>query len=205
MPGSTDDSIVLQNHLGAYRSASGSDVSKAKVLNYFFRFESFANDNNEYRDLSPLFVGSIVKDTSLPDSVVLRTALGFISEASKFSQLLRLGLVSWGSGEKSKLRQARFYLRRAHKIAPVFNYSRAIVNLGILHKILKKHFYWPRITTQLALTIFVTDRNDPTIAKQEYILQKNLRAFCACSAYAFHMARKKLNINKMGRVTPNLF
>ncbi len=198
MPGSTDDSIVLQNHLGAYRNASVSNISKAQVLNYFFRFESFANDSNEYRDLSPMFIGTVVKDTNLPDSVVLRTALGFISEASNFSQLLSLGLVSWGSDEKSKLRQARFYLRRAHKIAPVFNYSRAIVNLGILRKILKKHFYWPRITTQLALTIFVTDRNDPTIAKQEYILQKNLRAFCACSAYAFHMARKKLNIGKTG-------
>ena len=200
MPGSANDAIVLQSELRAYRSPSKSEVDRNKVLNYFFRFESFANDNNEYKDLSPLFVRTIVKDTDLSDSIVLRTALKFISEATKFSQLLSLGLVSWGSGEKSKLRQARFYLRRAHKIAPVFDYVRAIVNLEILHKILKKNFYWPRITTQLALTIFVTDRKDRTVTKKEFILQKNLRAFCACSAYAFHMARKKLKIDKMGNV-----
>ncbi|MHA1391817.1 MAG: hypothetical protein ACTSQT_06200, partial [Promethearchaeota archaeon] len=85
-------------------------------------------------------------------------------------------------------------------IAPVFDYSRAIANLEILHKLLKKKFFWIRITTQLALIIFVTDRNDPTIAKNEYILQKNLRTFCACSAYAFHMARKKLDIDKTGHI-----
>ena len=141
-----------------------------------------------------------MKETNLPYSVVLTTALGFITEATQFSHSLRLGLVSWGTRDKSILRQAKFYLRKAHKIAPVFDYSRAITNLEILHKFLKKIFYWPRITTKLALTLFVTDRNDSTITKSEYILQKNLRTFCACSAYAFHMARKKLNIDKTGRV-----
>ncbi|GAH37231.1 unnamed protein product, partial [marine sediment metagenome] len=171
-----------------------------KVLNHFFRFESFANDTNEYKDLTPLLVDNIVKETNLPDFVVLNTILEFITEASQFSRTLSLGLVSWGSGEKSVLRQAKFYLRKVHKIAPVFDYSRAIANLEILHKLLKKNFFWLRITTQLALIIFVTDRNDPSITKNEFILQKNLRTFCACSAYAFHMARKKLNIDKTGQI-----
>ena len=199
MAGLTKDAILLQNGLDSYRRAPKDVVNKEKVLNYFFRFASIANDNNEYKELTPFLVGNIVKDTKLPNFVVVNTVLEFITDATQFSHTLSLGLISWGSGEKRVLRQAKFYLRKAHKIAPVFDYFRAIANLEILHILLKKNFFWPRITTQLALTIFVTDRNDPSIKKSEYILQKNLRAFCACSAYAFHMARKKLNIGKTGR------
>lgn len=202
MAGITNDPIVLQNDLSAFRSAPEGDVNKERVLNYFFRFISFTNNNNELIEVSPLVVGIIVKETNLPDSVVLRTSLKFIAKVSQFRQALSSGLGSWGTGERSKLRQTRFYLRKAHKIAPVFNYSRAIANLEILHKLLKKNFYWPRITTQLALTIFVTDRNDSTITNNEYILQKNLRTFCASSAYAFHMARNKLKIDKTGCICP---
>ena len=202
MAGLTNDAIVLQDGLRVFKEAPEEDTNKEKVLSYFFRFGSFTSDQNEYKDLNLLFVRTIVKETNLPDSVVLTTALKFIAEASQFSQSLSLGLASWGSGEKSKLRQARFYLRKAHKIAPVFDYSRAIANLEILHKLLKIKFFWPHITTQLALTLFVTDRNDSTISPKEYILQKNLRAFCACSAYAFHMARKKLHIDKIGKFQP---
>ena len=201
MAGLTNDAIVLHNELKAYRNAPRKDINKEKVLNYFFRFESFANNSNEYKELSHLIVGKIVKETNLPDFVVLNTVFEFLSEATQFSQTLRLGLVSWGSGEKSVLRQAKFYLRKVHKIAPVFDYTRAVSNLEILHKLLKKSFFWLRISTQLALTLFVTDRNDLTRTKNEYILQKNLRIFCACSAYAFHMARKKLHIDKAGRLS----
>ncbi len=201
MARSTNNAIFLQNSLRAYRRAPKEDLNKEKVLNYFFRLESFTNDRNEYKNLTPLLVGNIAKETNLPNSVVLNTALEFLTEATQFSHTLSLGLISWGTGEKSVLRQAKFYLRKVYKIAPVFDYSRAIANLEILHTLLKKVFYWPRITTQLALTIFVTDRNDPNITKNEYILQKNLRTFCACSAYAFHMARKKLNIDKTGSVS----
>ena len=200
MAGLTNDAIIQQHDLRTYRKVPRKDVNKEKVLNYFFRFESFANNTNEYKNLTPLIVGNIVKETNLPDFVVLNTVLEFLTEATQFNHVLSLGLVSWGSREKSFLRQAKFYLRKVHRIAPVFDYSRAIANLETLHKLLRKNFYWVRITTQLALTIFVTDRNDPTVMKNEYILQKNLRVFCACSAYAFHMARKKLNIDKTGQL-----
>lgn len=202
MAGSTNGAIVLQNRLRVYRRTPRENINKEKVLNYFFRFASIANDNNEYNDSTQLLIGNIVKKTNLPDSVVLTTIQEFLTEATQFSRTLSLRLMSWGSKDKTILRQAKFYLRKAYKIAPVFDYSRAIINLEILHKVLKKNFFWPRITTKLALTLFVTDKNDSRIANNEYILQKNLRAFCACSAYAFHMARKKLNIDKMGRVCP---
>jgi len=201
MTGSTNDAIVLQNILRAHKRTPRDNINKEKVLNYFFRFESFANNNNAYKDLSSQLVGNIVKETNLPDLVVVNTVFEFITNATQFNHILTSGLVSWGSGEKSHLRQAKFYLRKAYKIAPVFNYPRAIVNLEILHKLLKKNFFWLHITTQLALTIFVTDRNDSTITKNEHILQKNLRVFCACSAYAFHMARNKLKVNKIGQIS----
>ena len=200
MLGSSEEAIVPQRTLKILADDLRKEEIREKVINFIFRFESFANERNEYKELSPLSVGTIVKEANLPDAPVLTISLEFLAKATRFSQTLRLGLTSWGSGEKSRLRQARFYLRRAHKIAPVFDYSRAIANLKVLHVLLKKRFYWPHITTQLALTIFVTDRNDATIQDNEYILQKNLRAFCACSAYAFHMSRKKLNIGKTGRL-----
>ena len=200
MLGSSEEAIVPQRTLKIWADDLQKKKIREKVINFIFRFESFANERNEYKELSPLSVGTIVKETNLPDAPVLTISLDFLVKATRFSQTLRLGLTSWDSGEKSRLRQARFYLRRAHKIAPVFDYSRAIANLKVLHVLLKKCFYWPHITTQLALTIFVTDRNDATIQDNEYILQKNLRAFCACSAYAFHMSRKKLNIGKTRRL-----
>ncbi len=200
MLGSSEEAIVPQRTLKIWADDLQKKKIREKVINFIFRFESFANERNEYKELSPLSVGTIVKETNLPGAPVLTISLDFLAKATRFSQTLRLGLTSWDSGEKSRLRQARFYLRRAHKIAPVFDYSRAIANLKVLHVPLKKRFYWPHITTQLALTIFVTDRNDATIQDNEYILQKNLRAFCACSAYAFHMSRKKLNIGKTGRL-----
>ena len=196
----TNDAILLQNGSRAYTRAPRNLVNKEKVLNYFFRFASIANDNNEYKKLTPLLIGNTVKKTNLPYSIVLTSATEFMAEATQFSRILNLGLTSWGSRDKTILRQAKFYLRKAYKIAPVFDYSRAIINLETLHKILKKKFFWPRITTKLALTLFVTDKNDSTIENNDYILQKNLRTFCACSAYAFHMARKKLKIDKMGRI-----
>lgn len=196
----TNDGILLQNGSRVYTRAPRDLVNREKVLNYFFRFGSITNDNNEYKKLTPLLLKNTMKNTNLPYSIVLNSATEFMVEATQFSRNLSLGLTSWGSRDKTILRQAKFYLRKAYKIVPVFDYSRAIINLEILHKILKKNFFWPRITTKLALTLFVTDKNDSSIQNNEYILQKNLRAFCACSAYAFHMARKKLKIDKMGRI-----
>ncbi len=202
MAGTTNGTIVLQRSMKIWAVDPSKQMIKETVINYFFRFGSFPNNTNKYNSLAPLSIGAIVKETNLPNSVVLTAALKFLTEASKFSRVLGLGTTSWGAGEVSKLRQSRFFLRKAHKIAPIFDYARAIANLKTLHKLLKIHYYWPHITTQLALTIFVTDRNDSTIPNSEYILQKNLRVFCACSAYAFHDARKKLHIGKTGQVGP---
>jgi len=85
MAESTNDAGFLQNSLRTYRRVPRKDVNKEKVLNYFFRFESFANDTNEYKDLTSLIVGNIVKETNLPEFIVLNTVFEFIIDATQFS------------------------------------------------------------------------------------------------------------------------
>ena len=126
--------------------------------------------------------------------------LKFLKEVKAFNEMLRSGYIAWTPERKRLYRKVRVYLHKAHKIAPVFDYQRAKKNLELLHVLLGRKFYWPHVPTQLALIIFVTDRNDENLTNNNYILQKNLRALCSCSAYAFHMARNKLNINKSGNL-----
>ena len=77
----TNDAILLQNGSRVYTRAPRDLVNKEKVLNYFFRFASIANDNNEYKKLTPLLIGNTVKKTNLPYSIVLTSATEFMAEA----------------------------------------------------------------------------------------------------------------------------
>ena len=124
----------------------------------------------------------------------------FLKEVKAFSEMLRSGYIAWTPERKRLFRKVRVYLHKAHKIAPVFDYQRAKKNLELLHVLLGRKFFWPHVPTQLALVIFVTDRKDPNLTNNNFIMQKNLRALCSCSAYAFHMARNKLKINKSGNL-----
>ncbi|MFX0010741.1 MAG: hypothetical protein ACFE9R_10530, partial [Candidatus Hermodarchaeota archaeon] len=60
--------------------------------------------------------------------------------------------------------------------------------------------YYPTLSTQLALVIFVTDRSNANSKDRPPIPQYNLRAFCYSSAYAFHHARNCLQINNRGKI-----
>ena len=62
-------------------------------------------------------------------------------------------------------------------------------NIRILHDIFSKAMFWPKITTQIAITIYITDKKSD---KTDFLLQKNIQAICSCSAYAFHRTRNKL-------------
>ena len=136
----------------------------------------------------------------VPEILVLDIVSKFLIEIKTFSEMLRSGYIAWTPEKKRLYRKVRVYLHKAHKIAPIFDYQRAKKNLELLHILLARNYFWPHITTQLALVIFVTDRNDSNLPFNNYILQKNLRSFCSCSAYAFHMARNKLKINKNGNL-----
>ena len=200
MAGNTSESIFLVKNLEVLSESSKRFLVKKRVLDHFFRSESLTNGDNSVIELSHFLVKNIAKQTRVPEILVLDIMNKFLKEVKAFSELLRSGYIAWTPERKRLYRKVRVYLHKAHKIAPVFDYQRAKKNLELLHVLLGRKFYWPHVPTQLALIIFVTDRNDPNLANNNYILQKNLRAMCSCSAYAFHMARNKLKINKSGNL-----
>lgn len=97
-----------------------------------------------------------------------------------------------------RVRIVRIYLHMYHRIVPVFDYDRAKHNLVILHKAFDIIDFHPCLSTQLALVIYITDIKAEPPIKGQYLLQKNIRAICDSSAYAFHRTRnilqKRLNL-----------
>ena len=198
MAGNTSEALFLVKNLEELSESSKRFLAKKRVLDYFFRCESLTNGDNNVIELSPFLVKNIAKQTHVSDILVLDILSKFLKEAKAFSEMLHSGYIVWTPERKRLYRKVRVYLHKAYKVAPVFDYGRAKKNLELLHVLLGRKFFWPHMTTQLALLIFVTDRNDPDLTEDNYILQKNLRALCSCSAYAFHMARTKLGISKKG-------
>lgn len=200
MAGNTSESVFLVKKLEVLSESPKHFLVKKSVLDYFFRCESLTNGDNSVVEISHFLVKKIAGQTHVPDILVLDIVSKFLKEVKTFSEILHSGYIAWTPERKRLYRKVRVYLHKAHKIAPVFDYNRARKNLEILHILLARNYFWPHITTQLALVIFITDRNDSNLTRNNYILQKNLRAFCSCSAYAFHMARNKLKINKTGNL-----
>ncbi len=174
---------------------------KKTILDYFFRCESLLDSNGGVVELNYYLVENIAKETHASSSLVLETMEAFLEQVTYFKQVLESGLIAWAPEKQQLLRKVRVYLHKAYKVAPIFDYYRAKKNLELLHVLLGRNFFWPHVPTQLALVIFVTDRNDSNLANKNFILQKNVRALCSCSAYAFHMARSKLGINKLGVIS----
>ena len=200
MAGNTSEAVFLVKKVEMPSELSKRFLAKKRVLDYFFRCESLTNGDNSVIELSHFLVKNIAGRTHVPDILVLAILSQFLKEVKAFSEILRSGYIAWTPERKRLYRKIRVYLHKAHKIAPIFDYNRARKNIELLHVLLGRKFFWPHVPTQLALVIFVTDRNDANLTNNNYILQKNLRALCSCSAYAFHMARNKLKINKSGNL-----
>ncbi len=92
------------------------------------------------------------------------------------------------------VRKGRIYLRKLHRIAPIFDIERAKHNLYNLQKFTLKTNFFARLTTLLTTAIFITDQLDCRSINKVPIIQKRLRLLCNCSAYAFHQFRKRLNV-----------
>jgi hypothetical protein len=200
MAGNTSESVFLVKNLEVLSESSKRYIVKKRVLDHFFRCESLTKGDNSVIELSHFLIKNIAGQMHVPEVLVLDILSKFLREVKAFSEILSSGYIKWIPERKRLYRKVRVYLHKAHKIAPIFDYQRAKKNLELLHVLLDRNFFWPHVPTQLALVIFVTDRNDPNLTNKNYILQKNLRAFCSCSAYAFHMARNKLKINKSGNL-----
>ena len=175
-------------------------LNRETIINFFFRYESLVDDSNIIRAPDSLNLEKIARGTDSSKSVVLYIINSFFRDMKNFHEFLTTRFEDWTPGQKHIYEKLKIYLKRLYATAPIFDYKRAKKNIDILHYLLSKKYYWPHITTQLALLIFVTDRNDVNVQKQAYILQKNLRMLCTCSAYAFHSARNRLNISKEGKL-----
>jgi hypothetical protein len=198
MPGTVNQALALVRETESQDEFTKRPLVKEAILDYFFRCESLVDNNGKFVKLNYFLVESIAKETQISRNLVFEVMEQFLERVVYFKQFLGSGLVAGASGKQQLYRKVRVYLHKTHRLAPVFDYGRAKKNLELLHVLLGRSFFWPHMTTQLALLIFVTDRNDPDLTEDNYILQKNLRALCSCSAYAFHMARNKLGINKKG-------
>ena len=198
MAGTIDQALALVRGTDPQDGFTKSFLVKKAILEHFFRCESLIDNNGKVVKLDYILVLNIAKETHISGNIVFEVMGQFLERVVLFKQFLESGLIVWAPGKQQLYRKVRAYLHKVYKLAPIFDYDRARKNLKLLHVLLGRKFFWPHVPTQLALVIFVTDRNDPNLTDNNYILQKNLRALCSCSAYSFHMARNKLGINKKG-------
>ncbi len=164
---------------------------KVPVLDFLFRNITFTTAKENIRTLTLLEYWSIGEALGLPIMIIHKIISKFLVELIHFRRFLSLG--NHNLGVKRSSRKIQIYLHKIHKIAPVFDYKRACRNSDILKRKLNLLFFWPRITTQIAIIIFATDMLDKH--KTTPIIQSNLRSLCSCSAYAFHRTRNKIGLN----------
>jgi len=174
--------------------------SKKMVLNFLFRNLCFVDEQSKIKTLTPKELDKIGLYTNLSNRIVVPIIDQFLVNARNFKVFFSSKAITWEYDRVKLIKKVRIYLHKLHRMAPVFSYIRAKANLNILHQLLEQKNHWPHITTQIALVIFITDRNNKKINDNRYIIQKNLRAFCDCSAYAFHHARNILRINTTGDI-----
>jgi hypothetical protein len=173
-------------------------ITKFNVLNYIVRHASFVNHQDKIITIPKERLQLASLKSHIPSYIISKVVKGFLINIMLFREHMRNYKFSWRHEFAIQIEKVSTFLERLYNIAPVFDFIRAKKNLEILYKLFKMHYYWPCLTTQLALTVFVTDRNDKE--NSEFIAQKNLRAMCASSAYAFHRARNKLGINNSGQI-----
>ena len=200
MTGISNNTISLTNHSIEKDVSNKRGLNRTAIINLFFRYESLINDSNKVRTPDRLNLDKIAKKAKTSKGVVLYILNSFLGQLKDFHDFLTTRYENWTPGKKHIYEKLTVYLEKLYVIAPIFNFQRAKKNIDVLHYLLSNNYYWPHITTQLALLIFVTDRNDPNRQEKAYILQKNLRMLCTCSAYAFHCARNRLNISKNGKL-----
>jgi hypothetical protein len=198
MARTTNDANTLTKQIVEQGAIPEYGLKGKAIINFLFRKESLIDNNNKIRAPYSLNLDIIAEKTNSSRSVVLYIFNSFLRELKDFHDFLTTRYENWTPGRRNIYEMLNMFLKRLYKTAPIFDYERAKKNLVALHNLLTINYYWPHITTQLALLIFVTDRNDPNITAKSFILQKNLRMLCTCSAYAFHCARNRLSISKEG-------
>lgn len=167
------------------------DKIKPLVLNYLFRNISFLGKQEKVRALTSLEYNQICKRIKIPKVLVHKFISEFLVNLIRLKQFLYENPSILSS--KRQDRKVQIYLHKFYRLAPIFDYKRAKENAKRLKLKLDQIFFWPRVMTQIAVVIFITDLLDEQ--QEQKIIQTNLRALCSCSAYAFHRTRNKLGLN----------
>ena len=195
-----DISYEIASSLDEETKTDSCYLFKKEVLNQLFRHFCFVGKQEKIVGITKEDLNRLVRYTNLSTQIVIPIIDNFFKHARNFKLFLAMKAIAWEYDRARLAKKIRIYLHKLHRIAPVFSYTRAKQNLEILHELLEQKNHWPHISTQMALIIFITDRHDKLNSKERFIIQKNLRAFCDCSAYAFHRVRNILRINTNGKV-----
>lgn len=162
------------------------------ILGKLFRTKPILKDTNSLKikeSISPKVLQSIAQGEIITESLANAIIARSLSQLRRFSRFMGIYAITWGHTPAAHYRKARIYLHKIHKIAPVFNYQRATFNLHSLQTFFRRASIWPHLSTQLALTIYITNRN---AHPSNPILPSNVRALSHCSAYAFYKNRTML-------------
>ena len=167
-----------------------------KVLNYIFRHYSLSILENEQNfELEDQIEIELKKEFRLDSGYIFGHIKKTLRKIYYLNQFFRNYHFTWYPKPEILYRKTKIYLYKIVKIAPIFDYKRGKENLKNLQKLFFRMGFCPHITTQLALTIFITDLKSGESKKNNFtpIIQRNIRTLTSCSAYAFHRSRNKIN------------
>ncbi|MBY8988727.1 MAG: hypothetical protein KGD61_09755, partial [Candidatus Lokiarchaeota archaeon] len=157
MVGTANNSVTLTKQIVEKDNTTEYGLTRKVIINSFFRYESLIDDNNRIRSPDRLNLEKIAEETNTSKGVVLYILSSFLRELEDFHDFLTTRYENWTPGRRHIYEKLNVYLKRLYVTAPIFNYQRAKKNIDVLHYLLSNSYYWPHITTQLALLIFVTD------------------------------------------------
>ena len=163
---------------------------KPMVLNHLFRNICFITHRGGIRAITQAEYKKINDATEIPVQLIHKFISNFLIDLIRFKKFLFESKSVLKT--KNQARTVQVYLHKLYRLAPVFDHKRARENAKILRIKLDRLFFWPRVMTQIAVVIFITDLLDKS--QPQRIIQANLRALCSCSAYAFHRTRNRVGL-----------
>ncbi len=168
---------------------------KGQILNYLLRSFSLLNrvsiDDFSMTDKE---LAKLASSSGHGLNIVREIVEDFLRRLRYYREFLANIKIKWHHDPATLFRKVRIYLHKTHKLAPVFDYNRAKVNLKKLHAVFWRCGRWRQISTQLAIVIYLTDRRRKGDSYERNLLKDNVRAITNCSAYAFYRTKENLKI-----------
>jgi len=160
---------------------------RQRVLKQLFQTHSIIKNEYEFSHLLGLSdeaYHKISKGANIQEFLVREIIEKFLAQLQYFKKFWKHSHIQWTHNKDRIYSKVRIYLHKIYKLAPVFDYKRAKINLETLQKFFRVANFWPKISTQLAMVIYLTNTNDPST--KENMLMQNIRVLTNCSAYAFY-------------------